>query len=884
MSWSIRRTLLLGIGAWGRAVLGELRARWEQLAPLLDEATVERVRRSVTWALVEPAAPTVEEGWRALTIACWPPLHPTPVWGSLWSLPREDILPGAVRFPASERSRGAYAEALFIKQRAPLERYIASALDTLFAAVRRAGDDGAAAMPLVCVVAALREELASVALWPLLSLLREHLDGQQLPDAPVIALLSTAESETTDPAERRRSAAVVYRSLCELAALASGGRNDDVLRPWQRDPAWCARLARWPCAYTYLIGREDDTGGLLSERAVIAAAASALDVFTRSGAQEALDESLGALRLAQRATAPFSSLGAASRVVPFAELVARHVQAVEERLVTATVLPELSGDEIDDLWRQADTFFSAWLSPAALFDVLAARWVGRAGWPQDVADPPQVETFGPDIPPCDLSSVPSQDVVGYVYRWRDRARALVHPAALDEVPEGAYRAWLAAQVSRDPNQLDRAWITSMTAICERWHEQGQQALDARIAQLLAQPADLRGLRRVECFVARLLDRIDDLAVRAPPMLEAPRTWAVAAQPLAERLQRNIDHRPLPAALAGRAILLIAVLVGLLWTALPAERGQATLAGPPGPLVFWLLVVMVALGVSGASHVYARWLIGRRASQLAAFAEADVRQWIVYVLWPWIMWPYRADRAHDDPTRARQPAPPALRDTIARRLIRTVTTIHALACNADARSPAPPGEAPPVRETVCPPSLATALTAAAEQQYAALAGSGLLAPLAPTIAVALGSSDDERPPGTPAALVRQRLTEAARDRIGALVRARDGTLDVAAERCPTRFLEDLAIRARPLVRFWPEALSNRELLVESPLVALADATCWSEILARVWPSAKLITTGNRLEACWLRTLHGLDALRTVAAASGAEQWRRLDDGERNDLAL
>jgi hypothetical protein len=108
--------------------------------------------------------------------------------------------------------------------------------------------------------------------------------------------------------------------------------------------------------------------------------------------------------------------------------------------------------------------------------------------------------------------------------------------------------------------------------------------------------------------------------------------------------------------------------------------------------------------------------------------------------------------------------------------------------------------------------------------------------------------------------------------------------VAAGHCPTRVLEDLAIRARPLARFWPEALPDRELLVESQLVAVEDGARWSEVLARTWPSAKLIATGNRLEACWLRTLHGLDVLGTVAAAGGAEQWRQLDDDERNDLAL
>ncbi|MBI2321747.1 MAG: hypothetical protein HYU88_06575, partial [Chloroflexi bacterium] len=656
-------------------VLAELRCRWERAAPFLDDLWVERLRSRVVWAIVEPSAEargvahpdSGERQARALAVYGWPPLQPAPGRMPLWRPPPADVLAEPVRYPAAAASsRRSFAQAVLLERRVQMERHVAAALDVLFEQVRHAADGGGApAMPLVCVVGALREPLSSVALWPLLRLMRAYLATRQLPDATTIALLNTAESDSAGDDERRRATACVYQSLRELEVIwRQGDAAGDVIATWLNDPAWRARLAEWPSEYTYLVGREDTAGGVLADDAVTAAAASALDVLTRPGAQEAIAEGLGALRREQLAAAPFSSLGAASRAVPMANLVAAHATELSRRLIEAEVLPELDGDGIADLWRQADTFLRAHLSPSSLFDLFAAPWVGRAEWSRDDAAPPAVECFGPDIEPCALEGVSLEDVIPHVYRWRDRARVVVHPAVLDELPTGPYRDWLAEQTGRTVEELDGDWRSRLIELRDRWHEQALRALDERVARLIADARDLRGLRRAECFLARLLDRVDEIATRAPLAVERPVVWSSA---------------PLPAAIAGRVVLLVGVVVGLLWSALPAMLGPMALVGLRGALIFWLLVLAAAVLAQAAWHVYMEWFIARRCRQLAALAEADVRQWIVYVLWPWATWPHREHRADEECERLDADGPrlrerPSLRAAVSARLVRIVLTL------------------------------------------------------------------------------------------------------------------------------------------------------------------------------------------------------------------
>lgn len=901
MSWAIRRTLLVGVGAWGRAVLAELRGRWERVAPLLDDLSVERLRSRVVWALVEPSAAVRGDAEvREFAVYAWPPLEPVSGWLPVWRPPPADVLAEPVRYPAAAAgSRRSFARAVFLERRVQVERNLAAALDALFEQVRHAaGGEGELAMPLVCVVGALREPLASVALWPLLSLMRGYLATRQLPEATTIAMLNTAEPDSAGADERRRAAACVYQSLRELEAIWRQGRSgDDAIALWLQDPAWRARLAEWPSSYTYLVGREDTGGGLLRDAALTAAAASALDLLARPGVQEAIDEGLGALRREQLAVAPFSSLGAASRAVPIADLVAARAAELRQRLIDAEVLPELDGADIADLWCQADTFFRAYLSPSSLFGRLAAPWVGGAAWSPDDAAPPTVERFGPDIEPCALEGVPLEDVIAHLYRWRDRARVVVHPAVLDELPAGAYRDWLAEQTGRTGEELDGYWRTRLTELRDRWHEEALRALDDRVAELIADRQDLRGLRRAECFLARLLDRVDDIAARAPLAVERPVIWSQAAEPLAERLRRNVDGAPLPAAIAGRVVLLLGVLVGLLWSALPAMLGPMALTGPRGALIFWLLVTVAAVLAPAAWHAHMEWFIGRRCRQLAALAEADVRQWIVYVLWPWATWPHREHRASEEHERLATEGPrpgerPSLRWAVSARLVRVVLTLECLAALARQRQPgAPAGDAQPVRELVCPPALAEALAAAADELHGALARAGLFAPLAPVIRTALGAAGEAKThrgeDGSANALARrlwQELDEASYRRLGEALRAGRMPPAVSFDGRLAPVLEELAARARPLVRFWAEALPERDLVVEQHIVGLADRETQRYIAALDWARATHVPTGNPLEACWMRTLHGLTAVDTVAAAIGREQASSLSAEERRGVAL
>ncbi|MBI2321746.1 MAG: hypothetical protein HYU88_06570 [Chloroflexi bacterium] len=197
----------------------------------------------------------------------------------------------------------------------------------------------------------------------------------------------------------------------------------------------------------------------------------------------------------------------------------------------------------------------------------------------------------------------------------------------------------------------------------------------------------------------------------------------------------------------------------------------------------------------------------------------------------------------------------------------------------------------MRELVCPPALAEALAAATEELHGELAKAGVFAPLAPLVAGALGASDtwaarrgaDVRADAVALLLFRE-LGEASHRRLGEVLQARGMPLDVAADGSAAPMLETLEARARPLVRFWAEELPERDLVVEQHLVGLADRELERDIAALEWARATLVATGNPLEACWMRTLHGLTAVDTVAAAIGREQWLNLSAQERHGLAL
>ncbi len=842
MDWPLRRTLLLAVGAWGTAVLRDLRARWREIFPLLSPQTQQRLARWIILADLQPAGESEQPNTATFILRQWPPL------------PTEDDttcpLPPGVLYPReSGQDRLAFGQALFLERRTAVEEYVWATLDTLVTQARQADPTTPeSGMPMfIAVIGTLAEEQASLCLWPMTVLIREYLAWRQLPDTTLIVLASSAEPSTPDPVHRSQAAGQIATALREWHAFWTGEEASAGALPlWRTDPVWAARLRQRPGDYLYIISRETALGTLISDCSLTTAAANLLDILVRARAQERIEEGLGLMRRDHWTLAPVSTFGAVSTYVPLGALLRRTTTQIVADLVTREATASLEPAEIRTLTDEADLFFRAHLAPRTLFDALTPGLIERIRWPEDDLSPPSDLTLSRDLRPPEITTGPLSEIIVNTYRWRDITRARLHPAALDEIPAGTYRDWVLQQIARDPMRYDQEWQTTIRAEIHRWIQRVRDLLDQRLSLLITQGNDLQGLRRAECFLIRLIDRVETVGRQARPA-PSPRVWVQAAEPLAHKIQYHLNRMPLPTALAGRVLILLGVLIGLLWTWADDFRSW------PGSPAQWGLASGVSLGALltllaiTIVRAYLTLFLRRRCQQFLALVEADIREWLVFTRWPWVLWPYRPAETG------------LLLNLLYERLIRIVTALDELGTFSPSVAAS---AADPFRSPLIPAGLETWLARQREHTATTLARQPLLAPVAPSVAHRLAYAAPRGDPMGLATLLRQQIQAQVEQSLITDIRSAIVRFGLGIAQDLQRLLHDLQDRCVLLNRFWPEALDDRDLLVEQTFYGLSTHSLlnWSNL-----PSgATLIETGNPLEASYVCLLHGLAPLSLVGA--------------------
>lgn len=207
----------------------------------------------------------------------------------------------------------------------------------------------------IYLLASLAEDIASILLWPLATLLRQGV-GEYTP-IEIVGLFQ-ADSFALPPTRLYEDAAI-YLALEEMAQLEAGDRQRQAeLRAALPGRRWLDGLGEHPFDHRYLLSREKMGGTMAADEGeIIAMIGNALEAFLLSDADRFLSERLAPDLPLLHAREGYSSLGAASIYVPVEVMRARSRDQVRLQLLHDHFLAPLTPDQAERAGQLATNLY-----------------------------------------------------------------------------------------------------------------------------------------------------------------------------------------------------------------------------------------------------------------------------------------------------------------------------------------------------------------------------------------------------------------------------------------------------------------------------------------------------------------------------------------------
>ena len=207
----------------------------------------------------------------------------------------------------------------------------------------------------IYLLASLAEDIASILLWPLATLLRQGV-GEYTP-IEIVGLFQ-ADSFALPPTKLYEDAAI-YLALEEMAQLEASDRERQAgLRATLPGRKWLDGLGEHPFDHRYLLSREKVGGTMAADEGeIIAMIGNALEAFLLSDADRFLSERLAPDLPLLHAREGYSSLGAASIYVPVEVMRARSRDQVRLQLLHDHFLARLTPDQTEQAEQLATTLY-----------------------------------------------------------------------------------------------------------------------------------------------------------------------------------------------------------------------------------------------------------------------------------------------------------------------------------------------------------------------------------------------------------------------------------------------------------------------------------------------------------------------------------------------